>query len=231
VGSLSPWGKVTTPAYNDGKKWCLSAKGGSGNPRKKVYQQNKALTRAFRKGGRRLSEDEIRVGAHKRQKEIRDAAHAAEMIEEEVALEKPKDLAEKESARRAATGHAGKNKNAAEEFVRKASTGQAGKVKRAAEEAKRWAATGQADNDKHAGVEPRARLQRGKTERTHAQQEMPSVGPKRRLKRLRRSRKRPQRSANRGRRNATFTRIPPARCQDPRDARRGLVRRGGSQAK
>jgi hypothetical protein len=34
----SPGGKVTTSAYNDGKKRCLSAEGGSGNPRKEVYK-------------------------------------------------------------------------------------------------------------------------------------------------------------------------------------------------
>jgi hypothetical protein len=32
----SPGGAVTTSAYIDGKKRCLSAEGGSGNPRKKV---------------------------------------------------------------------------------------------------------------------------------------------------------------------------------------------------
>jgi hypothetical protein len=32
----SPGGTVTTSAYNDGKKWCLSAEGRSGDPRKKV---------------------------------------------------------------------------------------------------------------------------------------------------------------------------------------------------
>jgi hypothetical protein len=56
---------------------------------------------------------------------MRGAARAAEITEEEVALEKLKDLAEKEAARTAATG-------------------QAGTAKRPAEEAKRWAATGQA---------------------------------------------------------------------------------------
>jgi hypothetical protein len=65
---------------------------------------------------------------------MRGAARAAEMTEEEVALEKLKGLAEKEAARKAATG-------------------QAGTAKRAAEDAKRWAATGQADKDKHAGVD------------------------------------------------------------------------------
>jgi hypothetical protein len=37
----SPGGTVTTSAYNDGKKRCLSAEGGSGNPRKKASEQNK----------------------------------------------------------------------------------------------------------------------------------------------------------------------------------------------
>jgi hypothetical protein len=77
-----------------------------------LFEQNVTLTRAFRKTGRRLSEDRIRAEAHKRQKEMRDAAHAAEMTEEEVALEKPKDLAEKEAARKPATGLAGKVKRA-----------------------------------------------------------------------------------------------------------------------
>jgi hypothetical protein len=75
---------------------CLSAEGGSGNPREKLSEQNKS--------GHRLSENGIRTEAHKRQKEMRDAARAAEMTEEEVALEKPKDLAEKAAARMAATG-------------------------------------------------------------------------------------------------------------------------------
>ena len=117
----SPGGTVTTSAYNDGKKRCLSAEGGSGNPRKKISEQNKTFTRAFRKSGHRLSEDEIRAEAHKRQKEMRGAA--AKMTEGEVALEKPKGLAKKEAARKAATG-------------------QPGTAKRAAEEAARWAASG-----------------------------------------------------------------------------------------
>jgi hypothetical protein len=155
----APWivqssgGAVTTSAYNDEKMRCLSAEEGSGDPRKKVSEQNKTFTRAFRKNGHRLSKDEIRAEAHKRQKEMRGAARAAEMTEEEVALEKLKGLAEKEAARKAASGQAGIAKRAAEEAARKAATGQAGTVKRAAEEAKRWAATGQADKDKHAGVE------------------------------------------------------------------------------
>ena len=56
------------------------------------------------------------------------------MTGEVVGLEKPKGLAEKVAARKAATG-------------------QACTAKRAAEEAKRWAAAGQADKDKHAGAE------------------------------------------------------------------------------
>ena len=63
--------------------------------------------RAHRKIGRGLSEDEIRAEAHKRQKEMRGAARAAAMTEEEVALEKLKDLAEKAAARKAVTGQAG----------------------------------------------------------------------------------------------------------------------------
>ena len=129
----SPGGTVTTSAYNeDGKKRCLSAEEGSGDPIKKVLEQNKAFKRAFNKSGHRLSKDEIRAEAHKRQKEMRGAARAAEMTEEEVALEKLKGLAEKAAARTAAAG-------------------QAGKVKRATEEAKRRAATGQAGKDNHAG--------------------------------------------------------------------------------
>ena len=77
--------------------------------------------KAHRKsGGRDLTEEEIRAEAHKRQKEMGDAARAAEMTKEEVALEKRKGLAEKEAARKAATG-------------------QAGTVKRAAGDATRWA--------------------------------------------------------------------------------------------
>ena len=52
-----------------------------------------------------------------------DAARAAEMTKEEVALEKRKGLAEKVAARKAATG-------------------QAGTVKRAAGDATRWAKKG-----------------------------------------------------------------------------------------
>jgi hypothetical protein len=36
----SPGGTVTTSAYNDGKKRCLSAEAGSGNPKMKVSKQN-----------------------------------------------------------------------------------------------------------------------------------------------------------------------------------------------
>jgi hypothetical protein len=49
----SPGGTVTTSAYSDGKKRCLSAEGGSGNPRKKVSEQNKTFTRAYHKSGHR----------------------------------------------------------------------------------------------------------------------------------------------------------------------------------
>jgi hypothetical protein len=125
----SPGGTVTISAYNDGKKRCLSAEGGSGDPRKKALEQNKTFMRAHRKsGGLDLTEEEIRAEAHKREKEMGDAARAAETAKEEVALEKRKGLAEKEAARKAATG-------------------QAGTVKRAAEEAARWAASGQAGKD------------------------------------------------------------------------------------
>jgi hypothetical protein len=146
----SPGGTVTTSAYNDGKKRCLSAEGGSGDPRKKVSEQNKTFTRAFCKNGHRLSENEIRAEAHKRQKEMRGPARAAEMTEEEVELEKLKGLAEKEAARRAATGQAGKDKHAAGEAKRWAATGQADKDKHAGAEAARKAATGQAGTAKRA---------------------------------------------------------------------------------
>jgi hypothetical protein len=47
----SPGGTVTTSAYNkdDGKKRCLSAEGGSGDPRRKVKVQNDTFARAHRK--------------------------------------------------------------------------------------------------------------------------------------------------------------------------------------
>jgi membrane protein involved in colicin uptake len=177
-----PGGTVTTSAYKDGKKRCLSAERGSGDPRRKVKQQNDTFMRADRKIGRGLNEDEIRAEAQKRQKEMGDAARAAEMTKDEVALEKWKGLAEKEAARKAATGQAGKAKRAAEEAkrwaatgqadkdkhagveaARKAATGQAGAVKLAAEKAKRWAAAGKADKDKHAGVEAKRKASKGQT--------------------------------------------------------------------
>ena len=68
----SPGGTVTTSAYKDGKKRCLSAEGGSGDPRRKVKQQNDTFMRAHRKIGRGLNVDEIRAEAHKRQKEMGD---------------------------------------------------------------------------------------------------------------------------------------------------------------
>jgi hypothetical protein len=64
-----------------------------GNPRRKVYEQNKIFTRAFCKSGRRLSVNEICAEAQKRQKKMRDAARAAELTENEVALVKLKGLA------------------------------------------------------------------------------------------------------------------------------------------
>ena len=80
----SPGGTVTTSAYKDGKKRCLSAKGGSGDPKKKVLKQNNIFMKAHRKsGGRDLTEEEIRAEAHKRQKEMGDAARAAEMTKED----------------------------------------------------------------------------------------------------------------------------------------------------
>jgi hypothetical protein len=94
-----------------------------------MSEENKTFARVFCKSGHRLSEDEIRAEAHKRQKEMRGAARAAEMTEEEVALEKRKGLAEKEAARRAATGQASKDKHASGEVKRSAATGQAGKDK------------------------------------------------------------------------------------------------------
>ena len=70
----SPGGTVTTSAYNeDGKKRCLSAKGGPGDPRKNVLEQNKTFMRADRKRCG-LDLEEIRAEAHKRQKEMGDAA-------------------------------------------------------------------------------------------------------------------------------------------------------------
>jgi hypothetical protein len=114
----------------------------------KVSEQNSTFTRAYRKSGRRLSVNDISAEARKREKEMRYAARAAEMTEEEVALEKPKGLAEKAAARKAATGQAGKDKRAAEEAKRWAATGQADKDKHVAGEAKRWAATGQAQREK-----------------------------------------------------------------------------------
>jgi hypothetical protein len=147
----SPGGTVTTSAYNeDGKKRCLSAEGGSGDPRKKAKVQTDTFNRAYRKIGRGLTEEEVRAEAHKRQKEMGDAARAAEMTKEEVALEKRKGLAEKAAARRAASGQAGKDKHAAGEAKRWAASGQADKGKHAGVEAARKAATGQAGRAKRA---------------------------------------------------------------------------------
>ena len=154
----APWivesagGVVTTPAYNNGKKRCLSAEGGSGDTRKKVLEQNKTFKRADRNSGG-LALEEIRAEAHKRQKKMGDAARAAEMTKEEVALEKRKGLAEKEATRRAASGQAGKDKHAAGEAERWAASGQAGKDKHAGVEATRRAASGQAGKGKHAAGE------------------------------------------------------------------------------
>jgi len=149
----SPGGTVTTSAYNeDGKKRCLSAEGGSGDTRKKVLEQNKTFKRADRNSGG-LALEEIRAEAHKRQKKMGDAARAAEMTKEELALEKRKGLAEKAAARRAASGQAGKDKHAAGEAERWAASGQAGKDKHAGVEATRRAASGQAGKGKHAAGE------------------------------------------------------------------------------
>jgi hypothetical protein len=62
----SPGGTDTTSAYKDGKKRCLSAKEGSGDPRRKVKIQNDTLMRAHCKSGRFLTEDEIRAEVHMR---------------------------------------------------------------------------------------------------------------------------------------------------------------------
>jgi hypothetical protein len=80
----SPGGTVTTSAYNEGgKKRCLSAEVGYGDPRKKVLEQNKTFMRAHRKNGDLdLTEEDIRAKARKRQKEMGDAARAAEMTKE-----------------------------------------------------------------------------------------------------------------------------------------------------
>ena len=65
-------------------------------------EQNKTFMRADRKSGG-LDLEAIRAEAQKRQKEMGDAARAAEMTKEEVALEKRKGLAEKRAAPKAAT--------------------------------------------------------------------------------------------------------------------------------
>ena len=153
-----------------------------------------------------------------------DAARAAEMTKEEVALEKRKGLAEKTAARRAASGQAGKDKHAAGEAERKAASGQAGTAKRAAGDAKRWAASGQAGKDKHAGVEAKrwaASGQAGKDKRAAGDA---TRWAKKRLQRLRRLKKRPRSSANRGRSNASFMHNSPAR-PTRRTARLGAPRR------
>jgi hypothetical protein len=217
--------------------------------------------RAHRKSGG-LDLEEIRAEAHKRQKEMGDAARAAEMTKEELALEKRKGLAEKEATRRAASGQAGKDKHAAgeaklkaatgqagtakraaeeakrkaatrqagtvkraaEEAKRKAATGQAGTAKRAAEEAARWAASRQAGKDKHAGVEATRRAASGQAGKDkHAAGEA-TRWAKKRLQRLRRLKKRPRSSANRGRSNASFMHNSPAR-PTRRTARLGAPRR------
>jgi hypothetical protein len=145
----SPGGTVTTSAYNeDGKKRCLSAEEGSGDPRKKVLEQNKTFTRAHRKIGRGLTEDEIRAEAHKRQKEMSDAARAAEMTKEEVALEKRKGLAEKEAARKATTGQAGTVKRSRRSRALGCIGGSGqGQARSRRSQTKRKAATGQASSD------------------------------------------------------------------------------------
>jgi hypothetical protein len=99
-----PGGTVTTPAYNDGKKRCLSAEVGSGKPNNKVSEKHKTFTRAYRKSGRRNSVSEIHSEAQKRQKEMHEAARAAEMTEEEVALGKLKGLAKKQKRARLQRG-------------------------------------------------------------------------------------------------------------------------------
>jgi hypothetical protein len=243
----SPGGTLTTSAYKDGKKRCLSVERGSGDPRRKVYEQNKTFTRASSKIGQCLSEDEIRAEAHKREKEMRGAARAAEMAEEEVALEKLKGLAEKAAARKAVTGQAGTVKRAAVEAARKASTGQAGTVKRAAVEAARWvatgqagkdkhgareakrgAATGQANKDKHAAVEGKRRAATGQADKDkHAGAEATRWANKKGCSGYGAQRSgREAAPIEAGATRALCTSHP----QDPRDARRGLVRRGGSQA-
>ena len=45
----SPGGTVTTSAYKDGKKRCISVKGGSGDSRRKAEVQNDTFNRARRK--------------------------------------------------------------------------------------------------------------------------------------------------------------------------------------
>jgi hypothetical protein len=114
------------------------------------------------------------------------------MTEEEVALEKLKGLAEKAAARRAAKGQAGKDKHAAGEAKRWAATEQADKDKHAGVEAARWAATGQAGKGKHAAGEAARRAatrQAGKEKHAAGEAERWS---KKRLQRLRRSKKRPR---------------------------------------
>jgi hypothetical protein len=84
---------------------------------------------------------------------MRGEARAAEMTEEDVALEKLKGFAKKEAARKAATGQAGTAKRVAEGAARKAATGQAGKVKRVSQKAARKAVTGQAGKAKRVSEE------------------------------------------------------------------------------
>ena len=51
----SPGGTVTTSAYKDGKKRCLSAERGSGDPRQKVSEQNKTYAAYYCLSFARLS--------------------------------------------------------------------------------------------------------------------------------------------------------------------------------
>ena len=74
------------------------------------------------------------------------------------------------------------------------------------------------------GLKPNAGLHRAKRTRTSTQGLKPRAGPKKRLQRLRRLKKRPRSSANRGRSNASFMHNSPAR-PTRRTARLGAPRR------
>jgi hypothetical protein len=156
----SPGGTVTTSAYHDEKKRCLSAEGGSGDPRKKVFLNKtkpsrgliaKDIASAKTRSARKPTSVKRRCAARPvRRKWQRKRWHSRSRRaflkkQPRVRLQRGNQARpsaqQKKPRARLQRGKQARS-SAQQKKPRWAATGQAGKDKHTAVEAARWAATG-----------------------------------------------------------------------------------------